>query len=282
VRRAAGIVLDAYWRFGEDEGWVIASHIALSALMALFPFMIFVTALAAFFGSKELADEVARLLLDAWPNAVAEPIAREIGNVLTNVRTDILALSVLAAVYFASSGIEGLRVGLSRAYGVREERGWWLLRLESIGYVIVAAIALLAFSFLIVLWPLLWATAARFAPALAQVADWSTIVRYGIAAGVIVVALLIVHLWLPAGRRSLLEIAPGVVVTLALWLISGAAFGRYLAEFASTSYVTIYAGLSSGMVALVFLYLVASIFVFGGELNAAIARAQARKEAAKQ
>jgi membrane protein len=281
VRRAVDVVLDAYWRFSEDEGWVIASHIALSALLALFPFMIFVTALAAFFGSKELADETARLLLDAWPREVAEPIAREIGNVLTNVRTDILTLSVAAAIYFASSGIEGLRVGLSRAYGEREGRHWWLLRLESIGYVIVAAIALLAFSFLIVLWPLFWETAARYAPALAKVTDSSTFLRYGIAGAVIIVALVIVHLWLPPGRRRLLEVAPGVVVTLALWLISGAVFGRYLAEFASASYVTIYAGLSSGMVALVFLYLVASIFVFGGELNAAIGRARAKRRGRK-
>jgi membrane protein len=277
VRRAIGIVVDAYWRFAEDEGWVMASHIALSALMALFPFMIFVTALAAFFGSKELADETARLLLDAWPKEVAQPIAREIGDVLTNVRADILTLGVAAAVYFASSGIEGLRVGLNRAYGVKEERGWWLLRLESIVYVIVAAAALLAFSFLIVLWPLLWATAARFAPALAQFDGSSTFLRYGIAGSVIVVALVIVHLWLPAGRRSLFEIAPGITVTLVLWLVSGAIFGRYLADFASTSYVTIYAGLSSGMVALVFLYLVASIFIFGGEFNAAVARARAKK-----
>jgi len=277
VRRAIGIVLDAYWRFNDDEGWVIASHISLSALMALFPFMIFVTALAAFFGSKELADETARLLLDAWPKEVAQPIAREIGNVLTNVRADILTLGVVAALYFASSGIEGLRVGLNRAYGVREERSWWLSRLESIGYVIVAAIALLAFSFLIVLWPLLWETAARFAPALAQFDGTSTILRYGAAAAIIVVALVIVHLWLPAGRRSLLQVAPGIVVTLVLWLVSGAVFGRYLADFASTSYVTIYAGLSSGMIALVFLYLVASIFVYGGEFNAAIARARAEK-----
>ena len=39
---------------------------------------------------------------------------------------------------------------------------------------------------------------------------------------------------------------------------------------------TYYAGLASAMIALVFLYLTASIFVYGGELNAAIA--QARKK----
>ncbi len=274
--RAYRIAMDAFWRFNDDDGWAIASHIALSALMSLFPFLIVVTALAAFFGSKELADETARLLLDAWPKEVAGPIAGEIRYVLTNLRTDILTFGVLAAVYFSTSGIDSLRIGLNRAYGVKEPRPWWWLRLESVLYVLVGAAALLAFSFLIVLWPLLWATAVRFFPALPLLDGTVTLVRYGFVSTVIVVTLVIVHLWLPAGRRGLAEIAPGILVTLALWLVAGAVFGRYLADFAYT-YVTIYAGLASAMIALVFLYLVASIFVYGGELNAAILRERTKR-----
>ena len=81
-----------------------------------------------------------------------------------------------------------------------------------------------------------------------------------------ILALFIVHLWLPAGRRRLTEIAPGILTTLLLWLVSGTIFGRYLAEFAFT-YSIYYAGLASVMIALVFLYVTASIFVYGGELN---------------
>ncbi len=207
--RAYRIAMDAFWRFNDDDGWAIASHIALSALMSLFPFLIVVTALAAFFGTKELADETARLMLEAWPKEVAGPIAGEIRDVLTNLRTDILTFGVLAAVYFSTSGIDSLRIGLNRAYGVKEPRPWWWLRLESIFYVLVGAAALLAFSFLIVLWPLLWATAVRFFPALPRLDGTVTLVRYGFASAVIVVTLVIVHLWLPAGRRGLAEIAPG-------------------------------------------------------------------------
>src|SRR5690606_27350387 len=94
---------------------------------------------------------------------------------------------------------------------------------------------------------------------------------------VLVVALVIVHLWLPAGRRRLREIWPGVVATLLLWLLSGIVFGRYLAEFAY-GYVTMYAGLASAMVALVFLYICASIFIYGGELNSVIAAHEEQRE----
>ena len=62
-----------------------------------------------------------------------------------------------------------------------------------------------------------------------------------------------------------------LIGALILWLIAGELFGDYLARFAYT-YVSYYAGLASAMIALVFLYVIASIFILGGELNAAILR----------
>jgi membrane protein len=274
LRLCGRVVADAYDHFSSADGWAIASHIALSILLALFPFLILVTSLAAsFFGSIELADEVAKLLLDTWPEQVAEPIAKEIHAVLTTTRGDLLTISVGLAIFFASSGIESLRIGLNRAYGMVEKRNWFLLRLESIGYVLIGAVALLAMAFLIVLGPLLFATASKYAPALVYF-EWDiTIARYAVASAALIVALFVAHKWLPSGRRKFSEIAPGIAATLALWLLGGMLFGRYLAEFPSV-YVSYYAGLASVMIALVFLYLTASIFVLGGELNAAIVRAR--------
>src|SRR6266446_4097988 len=118
---AVRVTIDAYNGFVDDDGWAIASHIALSALMALFPFVIVVTSLAAsLLGSKELADEVAQLLLETWPHEVADPLAREFHNVLTTTRGDILTFGAALSVYFASGGIESLRIGLNRAYDVTE------------------------------------------------------------------------------------------------------------------------------------------------------------------
>jgi membrane protein len=272
LRYACRIALDAFWRFLADDGWAIASHIALSALMALFPFLIVLTALAGFVGSKQLADEAARILLETWPAEVAGPIAAEIHRVLTTARGDVLTLGVGLAAYFSSSGVESLRIGLNRAYDVEEARGWWLLRLESIAYVLVGALALLALAFLVVLGPLIFATAVRYAPWLAPLEGTVTFARLAAASFVLVLALVLVHLWLPAGRRRFVDIAPGVIATLALWLAGGLLFARYLADF-SGAYVRTYAGLASVMIALVFLYLTASIFIYGGELNAAIKRA---------
>ena len=37
LRLCYRIPLDAFYRFNADDGWAIASHIALSTLMSLFP-----------------------------------------------------------------------------------------------------------------------------------------------------------------------------------------------------------------------------------------------------
>src|SRR6266850_1719667 len=144
MRRAFHIALDAYWRFLADDGWAIASHIALSALMAMFPFFIVLTSLAGVFGSSDLA------------------------------------------------------------YDVVETRHWILLRLESIGYVLVAAVGLLALGFLIVLGPLIFRTALRYAPWLEPLEGTFTFFRFAVAGIVLAIALLVAHKWLPAGRRRVL------------------------------------------------------------------------------
>jgi membrane protein len=264
------VALAAFRRFNADDGWAIASHIALSTLMALFPFLIVLGALARFFGLADVADDAVNLMFETWPEEVVERIGDEVHAMLTTSRPGMLTINLVLCVYFASSGVESLRIGLNRAYGVKELRNWIILRVEAIAYVLVTLASLLALGFLIVLGPLIFATAVEYAPWLAPLEGWITIGRYAVATLVLVIALMLVHAWLPAGRRALSAILPGIIATLLMWLICGIIFGRYLAQFAQT-YVTYYSGLSSAMIALVFLYFTALIFVYGGELNNVIA-----------
>ena len=276
LRYSYRVLVDAFWLFLADDGWAIASHIALSALMALFPFLIVLTAFAAVVGSQALADTAAEILLEAWPKEVAGPITGEINRVLTEAHSGVVTIGVALAVYFSSSGVESLRIGLNRAYGLHEQRSFWLLRLESIGFVLLSAVALLVLAFLVVLGPLLFKAVAAYVPALAPLQSHYDFARFGVGGVVLAVALFILHMWLPAGRRGFGTVWPGILATMVLWLICGFTFGHYLAEFAYT-YVNYYAGLASAMIALVFLYYSAWIFVYGGELNAAIARVREAK-----
>ena len=268
------VVMDALYTFLADDGWAIASHIALSTLMALFPFLIVLTSLAGFFGSKELADQAVGLMLQVWPQQVADSLSGEIHDVLTTTRGDVLTIGVMLAVYFASNGVEALRVALNRAYSVIEPRRWYWLRLESIGYTLVAAFTALAMAFLIVLGPLMLEAARRHIPLIVETNEhFLNVTRYSIAIAALIVALFILHAWLPAGRRSFVQILPGIIFTMVASLVSGIVFGQYLTRFAS-NYVTMYAGLASVIIALVFLYFIAAIFVYGGELNAAIIKSR--------
>jgi len=274
LRQTFQIGLDALNAFLEDDGWAIASHIALSALMAFFPFLIVITSLAGFFGSRGLADQAVDLMLQTWPTQVADALASQIHKVLTQTRGDALTVGVALSIYFASNGVESLRVGLNRAYGVAEKRAWYWLRLESIGYTLIAAAVSLALALLIVLGPLLLATARKYLPLFIEPKmHVFNFARYSIAIVSLIGALFVLHTWLPAGRRTLRQIAPGITFTVVASLVSAAGFGQYLARFAH-NYVTTYAGLASVVIALVFLYFIAAIFIYGGALNAAIIRSR--------
>jgi membrane protein len=265
VRR---ILFDALGHYNDDDGWAMASHVALSTLMALFPFLIFAGTLASFLGADAFSETAIHLIFDTWPKVIAEPIAREVKNVLTVQRSGLLTISIIAAAYFAASGIEALRVALNRAYREKETRSLIFRRTQSLGFVLIAALGMAAISFLLVLAPLALKIAEGWMPWIEPVAGTISFWRYGIAIVVLVFGLLAVHLWLPDGRRPFVLILPGVGLTLIAWVASAATFASYLSNFAN--YFSTYAGLASIMVALVFLYILAAIFIVGAEINAAI------------
>ena len=264
------VLYDALGHFNDDDGWSMASHLAISALMALFPFLIFATTLASFLGAQAFAETAVHLVFDTWPAQIAAPIASEVVNVLTVQRGDLLTYGALLAGFFASNGIEALRTSLNRAYRVIENRSFIWRRLQSLVFVIIATISFVAISVLLVFAPILVRLAEQnfewIRPYLGTITIW----RYIIASVVIVVGLVAVHFWLPAGKRHFTEIVPGLVFTLVGWLVGSTVFATYLDNF--SSYVTTYAGLASIMIAIVFLYIVSAIFILGGELNAAISR----------
>ena len=270
VRSAIQALRDAIGHFNRDDGYAMASHVALSGLLAVFPMLIFIAALAGYMGLGDAADEISDLLFDTWPDQVAAPVVREIHKVLTVPRGDILTVGVVAAIWFASNGLEAMRTALNRAYRQREARSFVLLRLQSLGLVILGAVILIAYTFLIVLAPLVIAAIEHWFPLTREVLSRFDLARFVLAGLLLVAGLFLVHWLLPAGHRSFKDMLPGVAATLILWMICGAAFGAYLATFAS--YVSTYGGLAGIMSALVFMYICSLVFIFGGELNAALIR----------
>lgn len=275
IQIAWKVVFDALWHFSEDDGWAMASHVALSSLLAVFPFLIFGTALGSFLGADRFAETAVHLIFDAWPESIAKPVADEIVQVLTIPRGGLLTVSVLAAAYFASNGVEALRISLNRAYRVAESRPWYKTRLASLGFVLVGTIVLAFVSLLLVAVPLLLAHADRWVPWLTD--QLAAADNWGLALALVTLTagLVISHLWLPDGHRKIMDVLPGIVLTLIAWSIGAYAFASYLATFAN--YVSTYAGLASIMIVLVFLYMIGAIFIIGAEINAAIMKYKVKR-----
>ncbi|MCZ2157858.1 YihY/virulence factor BrkB family protein [Bartonella sp. 220] len=261
------ILVDAVSHYWRDNGSAFASHIAVSGLLAFFPFFIFGTSLASFIGAFTYTPQKIKALLQLFPDVIVEPLSKEIVNVLTIQRGGVLTISVIGAAYFASNGIEALRTALNKAYRVVERRSLLFCRFQSLFFVILGAVGLVVISFLLILTPLLIKIMHNHPFFMTEYIGAIRLWRYIIAAVVLFVSLLIVHKWLPAERRKFIEILPGIIVTMLVWFIASIAFAQYLTMF---DYISTYAGLASIMVAIIFLYILSAIFIFGAEINAAI------------
>ena len=137
----------------------------------------------------------------------------------------MLTLGGVLSFYFASSAIEALRVGLNRAYGLVEKRPWWLLRLQSLGLVLVGSLALLALAFLVVLGPLILDALAAYLPVggrSARSPDVRPSRHRGLHAGDVAVPC---ALYSPRPPASVLELVPGVALTFVASIAFGEAFG---------------------------------------------------------
>jgi len=262
VRRAWIVLSDAGGHFNADDGWAMASHVALSALMALFPFLIFVAAFAGTLGESSLANRVAELVFAAWPAEVAGPIAAEVRRVLVPIHGNLLTISAVVAAYLASNGVEAARTALNRAYRVVDRRSIFLRRAQSLVFVLAGTVLFLLIAGLGVF------TASM--PVLVPLAAAVTALGAIITSALIVAALVGAHLWLPAGRPHWSRLWPGIAATLIAWLASAWIFAVYLRIFAD--YAATYAGLASVVTAIFFLYVVAVLMIFGAEFNASLGR----------
>ena len=252
-------------RLYNDLGLALASAVTFSGVLALFPFLIFVTALAGFFGGTDAADRAVAQLFETLPSQVAEAFTPAVRQVLEHTRGDILTVGFLLALIISSSGVESLRTALNRAYGVKDTRPLWYCWLQSIGFVVGGAVAMLIVGFAIVLAPAIQTFAGDHFERLGKYVSVLDQFRVLIGTLVLFALLFAVHFWLPAGRRRLVDIWPGVVHTVVLWLFAGVAYSTYLAHY--NYYTSMYAGLANIMISLFFFYMSAVIFIFGAELN---------------
>ena len=261
----AALARESFYRLFADEAIPLAGNIAFRVVFSMFPFLIFLTALAGFFGSDELAQGVVNFLLEVAPEELVKPLAPEIRSILTVPRTGLLSVSALITIWSAMGGVDSVRVGLNRAYDVRETRSLWWLYGINVLFVIASAIFLLIFALLIVFAPLLLQLIETHAPALRGHLVTLEQLRFPIGIVLLTGVVLVCHRVLPARPRSVLAVLPGVLITVVAWVVMSAVFSIYLLNFNTVA--STYASLSGVFTAMFFVYLAALVLILGGEVN---------------
>ncbi len=259
-------------RLFADEAVPLAGNIAFRSVFSLFPFLIFLTALAGFFGNDELAEKAVTFLLGAVPEQIAKPLADEIRSILTTPRTDLLSLSALLTIWSAMAGVDSIRVGLNRAYDFKEHRSTAFLYLLNIIFVIGSAGLMIAVSFLIIFLPILLSAIESYVPGTRQSFATLDQLRYPLAIILLFAGLHIAHRILPSKRMPPRQVLPGVILTVIVWVLLAALFSEWLQRF--NSFASTYASLGGFFAAMFFVYLAALVLIFGGEVNRVLANLQ--------
>jgi membrane protein len=270
------LLLEAIRRLFADEAIPLAGNIAFRILFAIFPFLIFLTALAGFFGSADLAARIVTYLLSVAPREFVAPLAPEINSLLTHPRTGLLSVSAIITVWSAMGGVDSVRVALNRAYGLTEDRNPFLLYGIMALFVVGSAFLLLALSVLIVFAPAATHFISTYAPAFDELVATFDRYRYPLAVIILVVGLFLAHLILPARRVKLYYLMPGVVLTVSVWLVLSSVYSYFLANFAT--FASTYVGLSGLFAAMFLIYLSALALILGGELNRVIVLARKHRK----
>ena len=261
------IPYDAAWRLVmKDEGLELSGYIAFTAFFSLFPFLIFLAALAGFLGDRETADEFNAAMFEFMPPDVAETLAPAVREVIGSRQGGLLTIGILTTLWFASNGIEALRTGLNRAYGVNEERAMWWLRLQSIALVIAGSLVIFFLSLAVILGPLVWRVLGPVVDDVLATELVFLTARYVVAVVLLWGALMLLHRWLPNTKQAYRRVLPGVCATTVLWLIMASLFSWYIGNLAD--YSAFYGSLGGVAITLMFFYVSAVIFIFGAEINA--------------
>lgn len=259
------LIGDTLKRLFADEAIPLAGNIAFRLIFSIFPFLIFLTSLAGFFGSTKLSEAVVNYLLSVAPEQLIKPLAPEISSILTVQHSGLLSLSALLTIWSAMGGVDSIRVALNRAYDLKDLRPFWYLYIQNVIFVVGTAALLLAVAVLLVVYPLLVQALQTYAPSeVARFASLNTM-RYPLAMALLLIGLEVAHVVLPAQPPLARTVFPGVLLTVIVWTLLSAAFSFYLSHV--NSFASTYASLSGIFAAMLFVYQAALVLIFGGEFN---------------
>ncbi len=240
----------------------LAASVTFFGILALFPFLLFLVALASVVITADDAQRIVQQLGEVAPGPATQILGERIQQLGGQQNVALLGLGALFAIWSASGGVMALIGALNRCYDVKEGRPFWKVRGIAILMTIVAGVLALV--------------AALVAVATAPLADWIG-GPAGTAIGWLrlpVAGLVMMFLWallyyvLPDVEQSFRFITPGSVLGVVLWVIASWGFSMYVSHFGS--YDKTYGSLGGVIVLLLWMWISSLVLLVGAETNALI------------
>jgi membrane protein len=261
----------------EGDLFTRAAALSYYFLLALFPLLIFLTAALGYFADSgtELRKSLLYYLASVAPHTASALVGQTVAEITENADGSKLSFGLLAALWFASYGMGAVGDTLNAAYGVRESRSWWRVRLISLG--LTVALAVLIVSALALMFyggEIGESLAARLDLGEAFTATWK-ILQWPIVLAFVLFSFSLIYYYAPdLKHQKWYWITPGSLAGVVLWLLVSFAFRVYLRYF--DRYSVTYGSLGAVIVLLLWFYLTGAAILVGGKVNAEIEQTAAR------
>jgi membrane protein len=260
------------------EGDLLTRAAALSYffLLALFPLLLFLTAMLGYFAEAgtELRASLLNYLGRVAPRTASALIYTTVNEISKDTGTGKLSFGLLAALWFASYGMSAISDTLNGAYGVRESRPWWKLRLTAIALTIALTVFIISALALVLYGGEIGQSLAERVGAGAAFTYVWNILQWVIVIAFMLLAFALIYYFAPDLRPARWYwITPGSVAGVALWLFVSFLFRLYLRYF--DRYNVTYGSLGAVIVLMLWLYLTGAAILVGGKINAEIENASA-------
>ena len=249
----------------EHDGVEHAGYMSFMVLFSLFPFLVFFLVLTSLLGASELGQHFMSLLLDSLPDSTTIAIKQRIYEIMKVPPQSLMTLAIVGSIWTASSFVEGLRTILNRVYHISSPPPYLWRRLMSIIQFLVISIIISFVMFVLVIVPIGLAKIPAIANA---IEGYTTILAYWRFVLIFICLFATVaslYYVIPNVKMSFVEVAPGSLLTVVLWIISGHLLSKYIMYYNQLSVV--YGSLGSIIITLLFFYVINMLFIYGAVFN---------------
>jgi membrane protein len=254
-----------------DDCLGLAGQLAYFFLFSLFPFLMFLVALAGLMidDPESLLRTLTQSMQDFLPTDVVGLLADYIDRTLQGATSSVLFFGIVATFWSGWAAADAIIKATNRAYDLQETRPLWKLGGLSISMILGFALLIAALA-LVVFGPEVGSYLQRLAGLPDAFVDLWGIVRWTLAFLAVTVALDGLYYLAPNADLPFKWVTPGGLTATALMFISSMLLRLYVANFGH--YHQIYGQLGAVMVLMLWLYYTALVVLIGVEMNAVLAR----------